>query len=176
MEPADQYVYLKTEIKARDAALQAKNVELDLKDKLLQSKDAVIEAKNAVIHAIDAEMQRLQAESAAANCIKNKKRVDRGKRLGGHSRDGGRKHRAASTDPADPSFRPYSQPLLELSGLNIRYGSKHRAVHPDPADPAFAPLLAQQPQVHFIHLLPPFLLSCHPIFVSPPLSSGAGVR
>ena len=127
MEPADQYVYLQTEIKARDAALQAKNVELDLKDKLLQSKDTVIEAKNALIHAMDQKMQRLQAESAAANCIRNKK-------------------------------------------------SKHRAVHLDPADPALAPVLAQQPQVHFIHLFPPFLLLCHPILSAPPPSSGAGVR
>lgn len=128
MEPADQYAYLKTKIKTREAALRAKDVELHLRDALLQSKDAVIEAKNAVIHAVDAEMQRLQAELAAANRIRNKKRG-----------------------------------LLALSGLNARYGSENRNVHPNPADSALAPLLAQQPQVHFIHLVPPFLLLCHPI-------------
>ena len=147
MEPADQYAYLKTEIKTRDTSLQAKGVELHFKDTLLQSKDAVIEAKNAVIHAIDAEMQRLQAELAAA------KRVDGGKRSGGHSRDGGRKQRTASPD---------------LSGLNAQYGSKHRAVNPDPDGPAPVPLLAQQQQVHFIHLLPPFLLLCLPILSAIP--------
>jgi len=152
MEPADQNAYLKTEIKTRDAALQAKDVELHFKDTLLQSKDDIIEAKNAVIHAIDAELQRLQAKA---------KRVDGGKRSGGHSRDGGRKQRTASPD---------------LSGLNARYGSDDQAVNPDPAGPAPVPLLAQQQQVHFIHLLPPFLLLCHPILSAPPPSSGAGVR
>ena len=158
MEPADQNAYLKTEIKTRDAALQAKDLELHLKDTLLQSKDDIIEAKNAVIHAMilqNADMQRLQAELAAA------RRVDGGKRSGGHYRDGGRKQRTASPD---------------LSGLNARYGINDRAVNLDPAGPAPVPLLAQQQQVHFIHLLPPFLLLCHPILSAPPPSSGAGVR
>ena len=133
MEPADQYAYLKTEIKTREAALRAKDVELHLRDALLKSKDAVIESKNAVIHAIDAEMKLLQAELAVANRMRNKKRC-----------------------------------LLALSGLNARHGNKHRNFHADPADPALAPLLAQQPQVHFIHLLPSFLLLCHPIASAPP--------
>ena len=51
MEPADQYVYLKPEIKTIDAALQAKDVELHLKDALFQIKDAFIQAKTAFLYA-----------------------------------------------------------------------------------------------------------------------------